>query len=164
MRVWLVFSLSVVLCGVIGFIIGDNHSQIINVFKPTAIPTFAPTVTSRVVPPTAIPTSVPTAGPLVVPPTDPTDPYCDTKKFTAAYRDYINKWVPGDTQSTLNSRLDAIETPTEIRTQCGEIQAHLIQRLEFTAREGVPYLGRGEVMSFKRDMMENISDLEYFER
>jgi hypothetical protein len=155
-RVWLVVSLCVVSCSVFGFIIGDNHTQIANVFKPTAIPTFVPTIDNP------FDFDIP---PLVAPHTDTIYPYCDTTNLTERYRDYLDQWKKSDTANELYRELDAFEIPIEILNQCGEHQAMLIKMLEDTARVGIPSSDSGfaDVISYKQAVLLRIRRLEYFD-
>jgi hypothetical protein len=83
-------------------------------------------------------------------------PVCDTTAYTNTYRDFLDQWNKGATQSELIPVLNAIQTPTE----CGRVQQRLIDRLELAARNGVIAITQGEVLAAQKEMRAVISGLE----
>ena len=83
-------------------------------------------------------------------------PACNTTAYTNTYRDFLDQWNKGATQSELIATVNSITTPTG----CGPIQQRIIDRLELTTRTGIIATTRGEILTAQKEMRACISGLE----
>jgi hypothetical protein len=83
-------------------------------------------------------------------------PVCDTTAYTNTYRDFLNQWSKGATQSELIATVNSITTPTG----CGPIQQRIIDRLELATRTGIIATTRREVLAAQKEIRACISGLE----